>query len=233
MAAVDAGAVDLTSTPNDFIGNLDAAGPCLSAPTGLVGWWAGDGNASDSSSSADNGTPVGTVAYSPGKVRSAFQLAGAGYVEVPNAAPLNLTSALTLEAWVLSGTSQTARIVNKITANTVDGYLLDVVAGKARLYVGNQTVTGGSLLPVGVFVHVAGVFDGTSLTVYVNGLNDGSKNVPAMNAPVNTLPLRIGADSAAMNQWSGLIDEVSLYSRALKPAEVQAIYATGSGGKCH
>jgi len=34
------------------------------------------------------------------------------------------------------------------------------------------------------------------------------------------------------NTFNGLLDEVSLYNRALSASEIQAIYVAGSGGKC-
>jgi hypothetical protein len=50
----------------------------------------------------------------------------------------------------------------------------------------------------------------------------------------NSYPVYIGQNAeASMLSFNGLIDEVSLYNRALTASEIQAIYAAGSGGKCY
>ena len=45
---------------------------CISAPSGLVSWWPGDGNADDIAD-ANPGTLVGSVTFAPGKVGQAFR----------------------------------------------------------------------------------------------------------------------------------------------------------------
>ena len=35
-----------------------------------------------------------------------------------------------------------------------------------------------------------------------------------------------------MRTYGGLMDELSIYNRALSQSEIQAIYNAGSGGKC-
>ena len=47
---------------------------CVSPPSGLVGWWPGDGNFNDLIN-GDNGTPVGGVTFTPGMVGQAFSFA--------------------------------------------------------------------------------------------------------------------------------------------------------------
>src|SRR5206468_1010895 len=38
--------------------------------------------------------------------------------------------------------------------------------------------------------------------------------------------------TAAGNKFNGIIDELSLYNRALNGSEIQSIFAAGSAGKC-
>lgn len=47
-----------------------------------------------------------------------------------------------------------------------------------------------------------------------------------------TVPLTIGATFEGGEQFLGLIDEVTLYNRALAAAEIQSIFNAGSAGKC-
>ena len=73
---------------------------CDPAPAGLVGWWAGEGNANDSFGMND-GTLQGGVSFGGGEVGQAFNFDGvSGTVVVPDAPSLRLTSQLTIEAWI-------------------------------------------------------------------------------------------------------------------------------------
>ena len=71
-----------------------------------------------------------------------------------------------------------------------------------------------------------------SITLYLNGTNVASGSLP-FDTPAGS-QLFIGGISAPFNtrQMVGLIDEVSIYNRALTPAEIQSIYNAGSAGKC-
>ena len=44
----------------------------------------------------------------------------------------------------------------------------------------------------------------------------------------------LGAESSAGRfNLTGMLDEITVYNRALTPAEIASIYAAGSAGKCH
>jgi hypothetical protein len=49
------------------VSNAQAQTSCSPAPSNIVNWWPGDGNANDIIG-ADNGTLVGGVTFAPGKV---------------------------------------------------------------------------------------------------------------------------------------------------------------------
>ncbi len=205
---------------------------CVPPPAGMVGWSPGDGATLDLVGPG-TGSWVGTVAYTAGEVGLAFSLDVSSYVLVPIGAALSPTAAITINARINpTAGSTTARIVDKITAGAGDGYLLDLLRGQLRLNVDGDSVTGATALQGGVTYHVAGTYDGATLTVYVNGVADGSFAHTAA-IPANALPLRIGADSSGVeNLFTGRLDEVELFDRALSPGEIQAIVAAGPAGKC-
>ena len=63
---------------------------CVPAPPGLVGWWAGEGNASDSAGT-NNGALHGGMSFVAGEAGQAFNFDGSsGYVEMPASAGLNV-----------------------------------------------------------------------------------------------------------------------------------------------
>src|SRR5688572_18123982 len=68
------------------------------APSGIVGWWPGDGSAIDIVN-ANNGTVGGGADFSSGEVDQGFHFPGTGIVSVPDSNALDL-SRLTMEAWI-------------------------------------------------------------------------------------------------------------------------------------
>jgi len=194
----------------------------------MVAWWPGDGNANDIIG-GNNSSLVSNVGFAAGEVGLAFDLNG-GYVQVPDAPSLDITSQITIDAWI-KPSALGGRVVDKITAGGHDGYLLDTYGGVIRFQIGSDSVSGSTSLPIGTWSHIAGVYDGSQMTVYLNGVLDGSLTI-SIPIPVNSLPLRIGADSNGSSLFSGLIDEVELFNRALSIGEIQAIYNAGSAGKC-
>lgn len=203
---------------------------CTPPPSGMVAWWPGDGSANDIAG-ANNGAVVGGVTYTGGEVAQAFSLDGStGYVQVPDAASLRITGQITIDAWI-HPSALGGRVVDKITAGGADGYLLDTYGGVVRLIVDGVGLSGLTTIPVGTWSHIAGVYDGAQMRVYLNGALDNSSST-SVAIPTNTLNLRIGADSTGSNLFAGQIDEVELLGRALSQPEIQAIVAAGAAGKC-
>src|SRR5207245_535419 len=73
---------------------------CLPAPGGLVGWWPGDGSASDIVGTNQGSLQGGAVANAVGMVGSAFSFDGTNrYIQVPDSPALRPTN-LTICCWV-------------------------------------------------------------------------------------------------------------------------------------
>jgi hypothetical protein len=78
----------------------NSAVACLPAPSGIVGWWPGDGNANDIIGTNNGTLQGGATANAAGTVDSCFSFDGTnGYVQVPDSSVLE-PSNLTVEAWV-------------------------------------------------------------------------------------------------------------------------------------
>jgi hypothetical protein len=230
-----------------------AAPSCIPAPDGLVGWWTGDGSAVDIAGT-NNGVLIGgATANAPGVVGMAFDLDGTNaLVRIPDSPALRPTN-LTIEAWVLfrslntTGTSgilgeqyivfhQNSRLGN------FEGYFLGKSHGTNRDFLlfevtsaAGQTVEADSVTGVvtGAWYHVAGVRGTNFLQIYVNGQLE--TQVP-VNFPQDygNYPLYFGSSGQPYwdRKFNGLLDEVSLYNRALSADEIAAIYNAGSDGKC-
>ncbi len=141
--------------------------------SGLVSWWPGDGNANDIID-ANHGTLQNGATFASGKVGQAFSFDGINdFVQVPDASNLDITSQITIAAWIKPATLG-GRILDKVTAGTGDGYLLDTFTGRLRLLIDGRTVFSVGALPLNTFTHVAGVYNGSTMQVYINGVLDGS-----------------------------------------------------------
>lgn len=163
------------------------------------------------------------------------------YVSVPNSTSINITSAITVEAWVKTNTS--GGLINRIVSRYNDvngGYILDLYQNKARFMVVQdanhvQYATGSTVLAPNVWYHLAGVADGSEIRVYVNGVKDGflaSSWVPY----TGTDPLYLGASpfqGVIYFPWNGLIDEVRVTSGVLYNASFtpQSHLPAGTGTK--
>ena len=222
--------------------------PCDPAPSGLVDWWPGEGNANDVIGT-NNGTLVGGVSYAAGEVGQAFSFNGTNsYVSIPDSASLDsFTSSITIELWMKAGQTNVNSDWKGLVTKGNSSWWLQAVQGTNTVYVGfaglspKIDIYGTRNVNDGQWHHVAAVYDGTNMFLYVDGTVDVSQPATGLIAQ-DIDPVCIGANAKAYvpscgcNEpgyfFNGLIDEASLYNRALTALEIQAIYAAGSGGKC-
>ena len=218
--------------------SLPSTNSCMPPPSGLVGWWQGESNAVDIIG-GNNGSPANGAGFAPGKVGTAFSFNGINqYVLMSNSPALNLTNALTLEGWVkvaaYSGNDATDIFGKNCPYCFVQyGVGMNNLAGKwvFNSHLGNTGLAeGGTAVQTNTWYHLAETFDGSTLSIYVNGVLDGS--VAAVSASPTDEPFIIGGETAGPWDFNGLVDEVSVYNVALTPSQIQAIYSAGSAGKC-
>ena len=190
----------------------------------------------DLSGNGNVGTLQGPSWTTAGKFGSALSFNGSSSrVQVPDAASLDLTSGVTLEAWVYPAVAQSDW--RAVVQKEVDSYLLHASSGAGGLRPAAGVTTGSSVptifapsaVPVGAWSHLAMTYDGSQLRIYVNGLQVASQAVTGTIAPSNS-PLWIGGNSPYGEYFSGRIDEVRVYRVALSQAEIQADMAAPLGG---
>src|SRR5882724_3834407 len=226
------------------LASLILALPATAQTSGLVAGYSfaeGSGTTvADVSGNNNRGTLGGGVTWTTqGKFGNALVFNGASFVTIPAAASLNLTTAMTLEAWIYPTTAAT----NWSTA------LMREQPGEFvyTLYVGSPSnspnvffntgassstergVAGPSALPVNTWSHLAGTYDGAVVRLYVNGAQVASRAFTGTIGST-TGALRIGGNGVWGEYFTGRIDEVRIYNRALTPAEVQADMNTAVSG---
>ncbi|MGA2556269.1 MAG: LamG-like jellyroll fold domain-containing protein, partial [Verrucomicrobiota bacterium] len=223
------------------VASLLVAGPgtnCVSAPAGLIGWWPGEGNANDVMG-GNNGTPVNGVSFAPGKVGQAFSFNGANqYVSIVTTNALAGT--FTLEFWMMPmNLNNTLGVIG--SRGPQDGsYDMQLNGGSIHGDIGNgsswitTSADAAYTFSAGNWYHIASVVTPTNYAIYVNGVVVGSGSY-SYNTPLlfdaNHL-LEIGYIGNYGEYMNGLMDEVSVYNRALSFDEIAEIYLAGAYGKC-
>ena len=224
---------------------------CVPSPPGLVGWWRAEGNANDSAGT-DEGISEGGLAYAPGEVGQAFVFNGTDAdVHIPASATLNVGagSGMSVEAWIKPAEVNAQHPLVEWNGGSFGAELwLGVIpplgTGAGCLYGAlvdanrrpNAISSAGGLVVPNAWQHVAMTYDKTTgiAVLYLDGAVVQQQTLGVVT-PLTTGDLWLGLrpnDAGAGLRYAGLMDEVSVYNRALSAAEVQAIYAAGRSGKC-
>jgi hypothetical protein len=150
------------------------------------------------------------------------------WVTVPHSPTLNLSTALTIEAWVYPTVAPAGwrTIAAKERPGGVVYYLH---AGSSNpspatglvVASGEQTLYGVAQLPTNTWTHLAATYDGTAQRLYVNGVQVSTR-AQTGQVSTSTSPLRLGGNASYGEYFQGRIDEVRLYNRALTAAQIQA-----------
>jgi len=231
--------------------------PCTNPPAGLVAWWPADGNAREAIGGTTGIVYSGT-SYFPGMIGQGFNFDGVnGSVMNTNTPPYtNLQNTFTMEFWAYPQKAFSIAPENGSGYPGISGQSYAIfpdwggTAGPAGVGV-SVGVNGISVIehadsympsllsytnPIGGWVHIAVVYTNKQPTLYVNGVNVRtgltssrsfvypSKNFGSAYSPV------FGFNS--YGPYKGLLDEVTIYNRALSAPEIQAIYQAGPNGKC-
>ena len=218
--------------------------PCATIQSGAVSWWAAEASAADWLG-GNNGVLKNGASFAGGKVGMAFDLNGSSqYVDVPNKANLNPATAITVEAWVYPRppyNSVSSPVIKKAGEGSAqqDGYALELYNTGAAVF--GVYLTGGLgwvltpqvPVPANQWSHVAGVYDGTKVSIYLNGVLAGTPSSASGQIVASGNSLQIGHDpSNASRYFNGLIDEATVYNTALSASQIQTIFSAGTVGKC-
>ncbi|MCU0913143.1 MAG: discoidin domain-containing protein [Planctomycetes bacterium] len=201
---------------------------------GLAAWWAFDGDFKDSAG-ANHGTAKGDAKIVADAQRGqVLALDGIGdYMEVPNSPSLNITGdKIALTAWAnFDSVAIVQMIVCKVFSNTTHvspyfAYGLHTLAnGQPRFWISRSGGASNRAGTAGMFKaqtwhHIAGVYNGAQLRLYIDGAFVGSTNATGNILGYDTV-LRLGTNGALTETLAGKLDDVRIYNRALSEAEVR------------
>ncbi len=218
---------------------------------GLVGWWKMDdgvGNpcasgvdkACDSSGNGNVGTWTNGVASTSGKFGNATSFDGVDdYVNAGNGASLDITSAITIGAWIYTS-SYAEPGINGIVSRQwyaeeqyglmISGINFGDNAYKLtyRAYNGDTIETHfGPVVSLNQWHHVVVTADGTKVILYLDGVGTEFSQTQAIVSFDDDL--LIGSIYTGGSRFNGTIDDVRIYNRALSPAEITKLYDWAPG----
>jgi hypothetical protein len=180
----------------------------------------------DSSGNGNNGTLQGGAAWTTsGRYGNAISFNGTNaYVNVPNSSSVQLTTAMTLEAWI----NPTLRngVWRDVIYKGNDKYYLEADSTSGKPVAGGilggsyGEIYGPSAVTTNTWTHLAGTYDGATLRLYVNGVQVNSRAQTGAIA-ISTNALQFGGDSIYGQYFQGTIDEIRIYNRALSATEIQ------------
>jgi hypothetical protein len=211
-----------SSTDDGAVGTSGEAIDCAPTPAGIVAWWRGDGDMTDSIGGAAANAVGGLDANAAGYVEEAFHFDGVDDALAIDDALVfaEPTDAFTVEAWVRldaleqPGTTDATvpgdmEIIGKMVAGATpnaDGWRLFKQTDADELWFcvgaldngcredGDNTVHTAAT-PIGEWLHVAAVRDGDRIAIHLDGMLVGESTLVA---PIDTsaAAVSIGASTA-------------------------------------
>jgi hypothetical protein len=195
----------------------------------------------DTSAYGRNGIASSDVTSAQGRFGTAAAFDGAGNNNISYSydTALGMSSRISMSAWVYrigSGQSSTSVIAGRpqLTNSGHQQYALGLTPDNTirwRLRFGTTLVNAisSSPIPDRTWTHVVGTYDGSFMRLYINGvLSSEVARTGTFNA--DSAPLIIGSDPASDNRrFSGRVDEMAIYNKALSPEEVTLLNGLENG----
>jgi len=168
------------------------------------------------------------------------------YVEVPDSASLDITDKITIDAWIrpTAFSNQYPGIVCKWDwsgTNPQRSYSLYLTGynkvwfmlSNDALWHDEYSLQSSTVLSTDTWYYIAGVYNGSVMKLYINGVKDAEKNA-ILTIYSGTAKLSIGSSmtdgSVATDEtFNGIIDEVRISNVSRSASEISANWNDGKG----
>ena len=208
------------------------------ANLGLVGYWSmneGTGTqAGDASGNKNNGTLTGGPTWVDGKRGKALNFDGIDD-NVLIGDKVEPVQSISVSSWVkvTGGGMIVSKFGNQGSDNQyvlrTSGSVFDFRINDANEF--TDICQSNISYVVGIWYLVTGTYNGSTCKLYMNGVDVTTvvDNNASGNLKQTATNLRIGVTGVDLSSpFTGLIDEVRIYNRALSATEIQALYKSGA-----
>ena len=209
--------------------------PSYVPTSGLQGWWPFNGNAIDESVNTNDGTVNGATLTTDrfGNSNSAYSFDGiSNYIST---ADIDLYDTTTISAWVYPIGTIGALIDKDMDANINSGYSLLYNNSTYGLYahVGWSGIANNNIYPssnnisLNQWHHCVLTLNNGTAKFYVDGIlvyTQTGLNSTTQNNDI----LLFGKSVWGGNLFSGKLDDIGIWNRALTPCEINALYQSGA-----
>ena len=221
--------------------NGDTTSTVTTLNSSVYAAWNGENTLNDSFGTK-NGTAVGSVTYSTGKVGSnSFNLNGSSYVQLPMST-LNITGDFTVNMWVKVNSTTTTNqgLIGNWRAGYNTGWSILFNNGWLQAFGGNRTNGASGFFVEATSGNISGFLNtwrmvtfvyksGVSSYFYVDSTKGGVNNNTHTIPPTTVSNGRIGSEPQNNYHLNGNIDAVTIWNRALSDTEVSALYNQSNG----
>lgn len=213
---------------------------------GPVGYWSFDEGygttAHDGSGQGNTGTVTGATWKDGGECISGkcLYFDGSGdYVSIADSDSLSITGdKITMSAWVkptAAGESSDSRILSKNDGVTDSNYSLEFHSDlELGMRVNNAAPTeynANRTSKLNEWVYVVGVYDGSNMIMYLNGVESGSVSKSGdIDDDNGSLTIGTHSTTPANRNFFGYIDEVKIYPYARSADQIRQDYNAGLAG---
>ncbi len=144
------------------------------------------------------------------------------YIDVQPSVP-SFSSVITIEAWIKTTASKGENDIICWGGQNADNVQFRTSGGKLQLGlddygVGWQVVENSQLVNTGEWIHIAAVKNGTAVSLYVNGILDGSGT---LSASLSLSSFVIGRYGGSNYYYDGFIEEIRIWSDVRTLSEIQ------------
>jgi hypothetical protein len=225
--------------------NADTVG-LSSLKTSLVAAYNGESNANDAKGT-NNGTAIGGLTYTTGKIGNAFQFNGTtSYVNMGDVMDVG-TGSWTYSCWFNTNDSTTGCIFSKSIAAYSSGRVWGALYNNKltfNFHAGTNVINveANTTISTNTWYHAIFMIDrANNLRIYINGVfqtlttTGGTNSITGDTTNYNTNhPFRIGSYTAADNTsslalFNGKIDAFNIWNKPLSDPEIAELYNSGNG----
>lgn len=213
---------------------------------GLVSYWnfgAGAGNKARDQKDTNHGTISGATWTQKSNGIWTLDFDGDNdYVTIADSASLDSidsTQEITVAVWAYPHTFDrdvlSPTLISKFHNNVDEAWQLFILfdTGTPALTISDtagagsaDSILANNAIPLNQWSHLAGIYDGTNLEIYINGVLDNSK-VAGNGVRSGDADVSIGRAAGGNGSFNGLINEVVIYDAALTPETILKHYQVG------